>query len=87
MAPGIRLEDVDATVTTKTNGSNGLNGAKHDAERAPFTLGDFCIDDERPMKVVVIGAGYSGITAGIRCAWLAHAAACSFDGCVDVHDF
>ena len=26
-----------------------------------FDLGDFCIDDPRPMKVVVIGAGYSGM--------------------------
>ena len=28
---------------------------------------DFAIDEWRRMKVVVIGAGYSGITAGIRC--------------------
>ncbi|KAK1226783.1 hypothetical protein PQX77_010220 [Marasmius sp. AFHP31] len=31
-----------------------------------FPLGNFCIDEPRPMKVVVIGAGYSGIVAGIR---------------------
>ncbi|THH08433.1 hypothetical protein EW145_g2721 [Phellinidium pouzarii] len=31
-----------------------------------FKLGDKCIDDDRPMKVVVIGAGFSGIIAGIR---------------------
>ncbi|KAF7784265.1 hypothetical protein Agabi119p4_430 [Agaricus bisporus var. burnettii] len=31
-----------------------------------FKLGNFCIDDARPVKVVVIGAGYSGIIAGIR---------------------
>lgn len=29
-------------------------------------LGQFPIDEDRPMKVVVIGAGYSGIAAGIR---------------------
>lgn len=33
----------------------------------PFKLGDFCIDEYRPLKVVVIGTGFSGILAGIRC--------------------
>ncbi|KAI0737199.1 FAD/NAD(P)-binding domain-containing protein [Daedaleopsis nitida] len=32
----------------------------------PFKLGDFAIDEYRPIKVIVIGAGYSGILAGIR---------------------
>ena len=31
-----------------------------------YSLGQFAIDEDRPMKVVVIGAGYSGIAAGIR---------------------
>ena len=31
-----------------------------------FKLGDFAIDNYRPMKIVVIGAGMSGILAGIR---------------------
>ena len=31
-----------------------------------FKLGDFSIDDYRPMKVAVIGAGFSGINAAIR---------------------
>jgi hypothetical protein len=31
-----------------------------------FTLGDFAVDEYRPIKVVVIGAGFSGIIAGIR---------------------
>ncbi|KAI0761050.1 hypothetical protein BD413DRAFT_617293 [Trametes elegans] len=35
-------------------------------ENDPYTLGDFCIDEYRPVKVIVIGAGFSGITAGIR---------------------
>ncbi|KAJ3559925.1 hypothetical protein NM688_g37 [Phlebia brevispora] len=38
-------------------------------ERLPkqdVALGDFAVDDYRPMKVVVIGAGISGILAGIR---------------------
>lgn len=33
---------------------------------AQYTLGDFCIDEHRPLKVIVIGAGFGGITAGIR---------------------
>ncbi|TBU26572.1 FAD/NAD(P)-binding domain-containing protein [Dichomitus squalens] len=32
----------------------------------PYPLGDFSIDEHRPIKVVVIGAGFSGIIAGIR---------------------
>lgn len=34
----------------------------------PYPLGDFSIDEHRPIKVVVIGAGFSGIIAGIRSA-------------------
>lgn len=26
-----------------------------------YKLGNFCVDEPRPMKVVVIGAGYSGM--------------------------
>ncbi|ETW86440.1 hypothetical protein HETIRDRAFT_58532 [Heterobasidion irregulare TC 32-1] len=33
-----------------------------------FQTGDFAIDEYRPMKVVCIGAGFSGIIAGIRFA-------------------
>ncbi|KZT07847.1 FAD/NAD-binding domain-containing protein [Laetiporus sulphureus 93-53] len=47
-----------------TNGiSNGL--ATSDAD-SNFKLGDFSIDEYRPIKVVAIGAGFSGIIAGIR---------------------
>lgn len=31
-----------------------------------FETGSFSIDEYRPMKVVCIGAGFSGIVAGIR---------------------
>ncbi|PPQ79898.1 hypothetical protein CVT25_002954 [Psilocybe cyanescens] len=34
--------------------------------RLPFKLGNFSVDDPRPIKVAVIGAGHSGIVAGIR---------------------
>ena len=32
-----------------------------------FTLGNFSIDEYKPIKVIVIGASFSGILAGIRC--------------------
>jgi hypothetical protein len=31
-----------------------------------FRLSDFAVDEYRPIKVVAIGAGFSGIIAGIR---------------------
>lgn len=34
--------------------------------RGAFDLGAFAIDELRPMRVVVIGAGCSGILAGVR---------------------
>ncbi|KDR85545.1 hypothetical protein GALMADRAFT_234472 [Galerina marginata CBS 339.88] len=38
----------------------------HSKNSSDFKLGDFSIDEARPIKVVAIGAGYSGIVAGIR---------------------
>ncbi|EMD35687.1 hypothetical protein CERSUDRAFT_116421 [Gelatoporia subvermispora B] len=50
-----------APVAYDTESPNGTtNGASQ------LKLGDFSIDEDRPMRVVVIGAGYSGIMAGIR---------------------
>ena len=41
----------------------------------PFSLGEgFAIDEYKPIKVIVIGAGFSGILAGIRYS--------SLDSCV-----
>lgn len=37
--------------TTSGNNTNG---------HTPYKLGNFSIDEARPMKVVAIGAGYSG---------------------------
>lgn len=36
--------------------------------RRSFVLGDFAIDSprSRPIKVIIVGAGFSGIAAGIR---------------------
>ncbi|THH07656.1 hypothetical protein EW145_g3232 [Phellinidium pouzarii] len=57
----------------RANGFTFSNGMDHlglhegvESKTSDFKLGDACIDDDRPMKVVVIGTGFSGITAGIR---------------------
>jgi hypothetical protein len=34
--------------------------------KSPFTINDTPVENLRPLKVIVIGAGYSGIYAGIR---------------------
>ena len=41
-----------------------LNGATEAQTGIPF--GDFAMDDYKPIKVIVIGAGMCGILAGIR---------------------
>ncbi|KAI0644817.1 FAD/NAD-P-binding domain-containing protein [Trametes meyenii] len=45
---------------------NPSSASDVDASSTPYALGDFCIDEYRPVKVIVIGAGFSGITAGVR---------------------
>ncbi|KAF1962747.1 hypothetical protein CC80DRAFT_512091 [Byssothecium circinans] len=42
------------------------NGASNSASASPFKLHDRPIDSSRRLKVIVIGAGYSGIYLGIR---------------------
>lgn len=47
--------------STKKEQYSSANGARSSYEfSSTFTLGDFSVDEARPMKVVVIGAGYSG---------------------------
>lgn len=52
---------------TKTDHYSSVNGTKvngakdsYGSSSSTFTLGNFSVDEARPMKVVVIGAGYSG---------------------------
>ncbi|KIJ44722.1 hypothetical protein M422DRAFT_207723 [Sphaerobolus stellatus SS14] len=47
---------------------NGGNGHSHPTPttKSDFKVGEFAIDEDRPIRVAVIGAGYSGIIAGIR---------------------
>lgn len=54
------LERVDSKIAVQT--TNGVsNGAKPQWE-----LHDKPVENQRPIKVIVIGAGYSGIYLGIR---------------------
>lgn len=45
---------------------HGLGIQQSTAKRTGFKLGAMSIDEDRPFKVVVIGAGFSGILAAIR---------------------
>lgn len=56
-----------AGLTNGVDVVHGINGTATGPDEVPFKLGHFSIDDYRPLKVVVIGAGFSGIIAGIRC--------------------
>ena len=46
---------------------DGFSLPDQQQQNGRFTLGNFTIDEYRPIKVIVIGAGFSGILAGIRC--------------------
>ncbi|EMD35981.1 hypothetical protein CERSUDRAFT_96205 [Gelatoporia subvermispora B] len=50
-------------MSNRSSYSETSNGARTHPD---FKLGEFCIDEDRPMRVVVVGAGFSGIIAGIR---------------------
>ena len=57
------------TAATDTNAAKA-SGAANAGSTLPFIPGDFSIDEYRPLKVIVVGAGFSGIAAGIRYATL-----------------
>lgn len=50
--------------TMHTN--SATNGATNGATKTPFKLNDVPVENLRPLKVIVIGAGYSGVYCGIR---------------------
>ncbi|GJJ16031.1 hypothetical protein Clacol_010310 [Clathrus columnatus] len=52
------------THSTAVNGVH-INGVINHPDIS-YQLGDFAIDEYRPVRIAVIGAGYSGILAGIR---------------------
>ncbi|KAF7799420.1 hypothetical protein EIP86_010654 [Pleurotus ostreatoroseus] len=45
---------------------NLINGTDTPGLEQNLKLGDFSIDEYRPFKVIIVGAGFSGIAAGIR---------------------
>lgn len=53
--------------TAPPNGSSQSNGIEHDVvqQLTRFSLDEPTVDDPRPLKVAVIGAGLSGILAGV----------------------
>lgn len=53
-----------APATTETNGSNGTDRAN--GTPSEFVLKEAFIENHRSLRVVVIGAGFSGILAAIR---------------------
>ncbi|KZT22657.1 FAD/NAD(P)-binding domain-containing protein [Neolentinus lepideus HHB14362 ss-1] len=61
MASGGVHHTLSATSPEPTSIPNGVNGTT-----SHYQLGDFSIDEYRPIKVVCIGAGFSGVAAGIR---------------------
>jgi hypothetical protein len=46
--------------------SNGVHSNDLKTEAAQWQLHDVPVDHQRPIKVIVIGAGYSGVYLGIR---------------------
>lgn len=58
---------IDAPKLQENVAANGaVNGASANGQTSAFKLLDRPIDGARPLKVIVIGAGYSGIYCGIR---------------------
>ena len=54
-------------MATTTNGhTNGDTNGHADTDKTDFTLKQAYAENLRPLRVVVIGAGYSGIGAAIR---------------------
>ena len=55
-----------ASPTTPTDGEGLPGTSTHDHDGSDFVLLDKSIDEPRPLKVVCIGAGFSGVMCGIR---------------------
>lgn len=67
-APTAAVDDsTNSSANGHTNGHTGQILAQDTSQdTSGFELGQFSIDEYRPMKIIVIGAGFSGIAAGIR---------------------
>lgn len=73
-----RLNGHAATNGYSATPSSSRPNGQAKAQTSTYVPPDFAIDEWRRMKVVVIGAGYSGITAGIRYAYSLPGALCSY---------
>jgi len=57
---------IPSTTTKRVDSPTNSNFASPSSSSAGFTLHDVPIENLRPLKVIVVGAGYSGIYHGIR---------------------
>lgn len=61
------VHEVREPIPDVANGVNGINGVNgHGKETDDFKMHETPVENIRPVKVIVIGAGYSGIYCGIR---------------------
>ena len=56
-------QNVEPAGPAQANGGPPTNGER---QEAPWLLHDTPIENQRPIKVIVIGAGYSGVYCAIR---------------------
>jgi len=60
------LANTATTQTPSTNVTNGTNSTHDSTSSSTFQLHDHPVENQRPLRTIVIGAGYSGIYLGIR---------------------
>lgn len=56
----------DAPQDSAQSGGGAPSGSNGPGPGYELKLGDFSVDEYRPFKVIIVGAGFSGIAAGIR---------------------
>ena len=56
-------DEVTHNEHANANGEKQINGTKNEAQ---WHLHEAPVENQRPFKIIVIGAGYSGIYLGIR---------------------
>lgn len=61
-----RAFHVEDTFQTNGSSSNAKSESNGTSFKRPWKLHDVAVENHRPMKIIVIGAGYSGIYCGIR---------------------
>lgn len=56
----------NALLDNAQSGGGAPNGLNAPGPGYELKLGDFSVDEYRPFKVIIVGAGFSGIAAGVR---------------------